>query len=261
MSYENEQHGDRGLLRGESDYDEFDELAALDVDYLEEMGLVAGSIMTAPTYPGTSTPTSQCPTGEQYDKIEQMCVEVPTSTGTSITTMRARLLTAAPSAVMAPTVSPTTSKCPPGEEWDKIEQMCRVLPTDPATTAPSTRLLYKYRAIAPTSLTVAPVKPRDAPVGISSHPPPDSVRIADLLIKAPASPKLASYSSPFKGGRAAGPSVRDYRTSPALKSVSAQMLPMPEPPPDGQVVGLSTGAKIGIGIGAGALLLYIMTRK
>jgi hypothetical protein len=240
-------------MRGESDYDEFDELAGMDVDLLQELGLVMAPMTAAPTT------TSRCPTDERYDEIEQMCVPVQTSTGTSITRLRAQLQTTAPTMVMAPTVSPTTSKCPPGEEWDRIEGNCRVLPTDPAPTSPTRQLYTKYRAIAPTSVTVAPVKPRDAPVSSSAHPPPDAVRAADVLIKAPAPPKLPSYSSPFKGGRAAAVSV-DHRAAP--KPVSAQMLQMPvAPPAGGKVVGLSTGAKIGIGIGAGALLLYIMTRK
>ena len=230
MSYEDERYGDRGILRGEEDYEEFDALAGMDVDYLQEIGAVLAPTTTAPTTttrprlltsriaysaPTTMAPppkppsTSQCPAGEIRDEIEQMCVPVQTSTGTAITTLRARLQTAAPVAVLAP------------------------------------------------------VKPRDAPIA-SSHPPPDSVRVADILVKPPASPSLPSYSSPFKGGGGGGQQVS---SSPGWSPSAAgpiELLEMPDAPPPsatgGKVAGLSTGAKIGIGLGAGALLLYIMTR-
>ena len=231
MSYEEEEHGDRGLVRGEIDYDEFDELAGLDVDYLQEIGAVMAPATTSPTTstfssrlmtsriaytptklaPVAPTTTSKCPTDERYDEIEQMCVPVQTSTGTSITRLRTALMTAAPTMqVMAP---------------------------------------------------VAVVKPRDTPI-ISSHgtTPPDSVRAADVLTKAPAPPRLPSYSSAFKGGKVA----KAPAWTPSAPRAPIQMLEMPAPPPSatgGKVVGLSTGAKIGLGLGAGALLLYIMTRK
>jgi hypothetical protein len=86
------------------------------------------------------------------------------------------------------------------------------------------------------------------------------VRSADILTMAPASPRLPSSSSPFKGG--GGKAAQSWTTS-AASAPLVEMLPMLDlpPPPSAKVVGLSTGAKIGIGLGAGALLLYVMTRK
>jgi hypothetical protein len=250
MSYEDERYGDRGIMRGEVDYDEFDELAGMDLDYLQEIGAVmAPTTAIAPT-------TSRCPSGEEYDKIEQMCRPVQTSTGTTITRLRAQLQTTAPSTLVATAPPPpTTSRCPTGEEWDKIEQMCRKVA--PTRTFDALRLAT---ATAPTATVLAPVKPRDTPVISSTHPaPPDAVRAADVLVKAPAPPSLPSYSSPFKGGRASAPSAGPAYRAPA----PVELLTMPDAPPPstGKVVGLSTTAKVAIGVGAGALLLYVMTRK
>jgi hypothetical protein len=233
MGYEDERYGDRGILRGEVDYDQFDELAGLDVDYLQEIGAVLAPATTAPT-----------------------------------TTTRPRLLTSriaysAPSTLAPAPTSPTTSRCPSGEEYDKIEQMCRPVQTSTGTTL--TTLRARLQTAAPsTAQVLAPVKPRDAPVSASAHPPPDAVRAADVLLKPPPSPGLPSYSDPWKGSGG-----RRGSGSPGMAPPSATapitLLEMPDAPPPsatgGKVVGLSTGAKIGIGLGAGALLLYIMTRK
>jgi hypothetical protein len=202
MGYENEQHGDRGIMAGEVDYDEFDELANMDVDDLNEMGATAFATTMAP-----STSTSRCPSGEEYDRIEQMCRPVQTSTGTARTRLRARLVTAAPSATtLAPIRTVATVSTHP------------TAPIAPAITKPA------------------------------------------KVAKAPQAP-LPSYSSPFKGGRAVAlaPAKKFAPISPP------KLLSIPEyssaAPAVAKRIGLSRNAKIGLGLGAGALLLYIMTRK
>lgn len=242
--YENVRPGDRGLMRGEVDYDEADEYANLDLDDLEELGLVMAPIATSPTATRTATRTA-------------IRTAAPTS---PITMLRTRLQTAAPTRVMAPVAPSPTSRCPSGEIYDQIEQMC--------VLAPTTSILSRFKlAVAPTAAVMAPIKPRDAPTSVSTHPsvPPDSVRVADVLVAQPLPP-----TSPRFSVRVGAPSVRVSAPSgriavPTRRFAEPTLLRMPEPPPTGaKVVGLSRNAKIGLGVGVGAgalLLIYMMTRK
>jgi hypothetical protein len=229
MGYQDELSGDRGLLRGEVDYDEFDELANQDVDYLQEIGAVMAPATTSGSTTGSArlttsrmtygtptmmapkiatAPTSQCPTGEQYDGIEQMCVPVPTSTGTSLTTLRAKLLTPVMSTTRLATVMAPVTAVPP-----------RI---------------------------------------VSSHgttPPIDY-----LIDGGPPQSPLPSSSSKWKASGRATTGQEVFKNQ--QRFVPPEMLVMPAPPPSSaNGGGLSTNTKIALGVGAGALLLYIVTRK
>jgi hypothetical protein len=227
------------------------------MSYIRTRGL--GTDLMAPTTATktSSSSTSKCPEGEYWDTIDNVCVKPSTPTTTSTSPLRSlreqygtKLVTT--STKMAPDDStPITSRCPTGERWDTIDNVCVIDPNykPPVTTTPSKD---------PVSTT----EPESITEDGYSEPPPSEPTKSPIPESDGASAGGSQTINRSSPGGAGSPVPYDYPSSGGAGAPMPSLSPLdiPEYQPEQKAAAPIYKNPIVL-IGGGALLAYLLLRK